>query len=794
MPTLAGRPSVARPLVALLAVPAILSTPARLGAQGTLRGRALDTYTQAPLAGVTVAPEGGGPVVTDRDGRFSLPCATGPLVLTFRRLGYESLRTTAPGCGEFVQAALSPGAQTLNEITVVDAREAPGAASLSQPLSVSTVSRQELRRGTGLFPEESLNLLPGVRFERRTMAGGQRITIRGYGNRSNFDGSGYKAYLNGIPLTDAEGVTVLDDVDFATLGRVDVVRGPASSLFGAGIGGVVNLYTLRPERQGTTVEQEVLGGQDGLLRSDTRVSSASGGTSLLLNYGQQRYDSYRLHSGSRKDFASFVGDFRPSERRTITTFLAYGNSRDQRAGQLDSVQFFGRQNAGEAPYLANDAHVNLESFRAGVTHGYRHTDALEAVVTGYYAGNTREDVFAAGVNPKSAQTFGGRAVLNARFLPAALGGRPLAGVVGGELEKTNAFVKGYRLTNRVLGAPTSDLETSTMQYSVFTQWDLGLPADLVLTAGTSVDFVEYALLDRLANTSNPTRKPITGRKTYDPVVVPRVALRKTFNDLIAAYATVSQGFTPATSSDAVVQFTGEPNEGLRPERGTLYEIGTKGSLLQRRLGYQLALFDLRVTDKLTSQTVFDARGTSLYSFTINAGDQRNRGLELSTALTVLDRPTGALTSVRPFVSYTYSDFTYRDFKSDANANAATVDYAGKRVVGVPRHVIAGGIDVGTRGGGYGNVTIEHRDDMPITYDNRRHAPGYALVNAKIGVAHDVGRAVRLDAYVGGQNLTNELYYTMAFLNANFAGAPPAIYLPGPYDARFYAGLRVGLQR
>ncbi|MDF1501405.1 TonB-dependent receptor plug domain-containing protein [Roseisolibacter sp. H3M3-2] len=766
--------------------------PGLLAAQPALRGRAYDTYTQAPLAGVTVTPAGGSPVVTDRDGRFSVPCAA-PVALTFRRLGYEPLRAEAAACSDFVQAGLTPGAQSLNEVAIVETRESPGAAGVSQPLSVSTVTRQELRRGSGVFPEEALDLVPGVRFERRTMAGGQRITIRGYGNRSNFDGSGYKAYLNGIPLTDAEGITVLDDVDFASLGRVDVVRGPASSLFGAGIGGVVNLYTLRPDRPGTTAEQEVLAGQDGLVRSDSRLTHSTGGSNLVLNYGRQRYDSYRIHSGSRKDFATFVGDFRPSERRTISTFLSYANSRDDRAGQLDSAQFFGRRDAGEAPYLANDAHVNLESFRAGVTHGYRVSDAVETVATAYYSGGSREDVFAAGVNPKSAQTFGARAVFNTRFLPAALGGRPITGVTGGEFEKTNAFVKGYRLTNKVLGAPTNDTESSTMQYNVFSQWDVGLPADVALTVGASVNFIEYALLDRLANASNPTRKPITGRKTYDPVVIPRVALRRTFGDAFSVYGTVSQGFTPATSSDAVIQFTGQANEGIKPERGTLYEVGSKGNLFGRRLGYQLALFDLRVSDKLTTQSVFDATGSALYSFTVNAGDQSNRGAELALAYALVERPGGAVASLRPFLSYTYSDFTYTDFKSDANGNARTVDYGGNRVVGVPRHVVAGGVDLGVRGGGYGSVTVERRGAVPLTYDNRHEAPAYTLLNAKVGAARDF-RNVRVDAYVGGQNLTGGLYYTMAFLNGNYAAASPAVFLPGPYDARFYAGVKLGLLR
>lgn len=780
----------------LRAVPLVAGAfiaPRLLPAQTALRGRLFDVYSQASVTGGAITADNGERGASDRDGRFSIACQP-KMRVTIRRVGYEPAEAQVTDCGEFLQVGLTPSAQPLNQVSVVDTREGVGAAALEQPHSATTLSRSELRRGTGLFFDESLNLVPGVRFERRTMSGGQRITIRGYGTRSNFDGSGYKAYLNGIPLTDAEGITILDDVDFGSIGRVDVVRGPATSLYGAGIAGVVNMWTLRPERLGTTIEQETMAGQDGLLRSDTRYATASATSTILVNYGHQAYDSYRIHSASRKDFASMVGDFRPSERRTITTFLSYANSRDERAGQIDSAAFFGKRNVGEASYLANDAHVNMETLRLGVTHAYRVNDMFEPVVTAFMSGTTREDIFAAGVTPKSSQTFGGRAVLNVRANPA---GRALSGTTGVEFEQTNAYVKGYRYSNAVLGALTNDMETRSIQYSLFSQWDATLPADLVLTAGASVNGIEYALGDRLANTSNPTRQSLSGRKTYDPVFIPRVSLRRRFGESLSLYGTVSQGFTPATSSDAVIPFTGEPNRDLAPERGTLYEVGTKGMLANSRLAYQLALYDLRVTDKLSSQSVFDANGTQLYAYTVNAGDQSNRGVELSVSVDARPGRDGesAFATLRPFINYTYSDYTYTNFRSDNNNASTTVDYSGKRVVGVPEHVLAAGMDAALRSGPYATLSYEWRADMPITYDNTHRAPGFGVLNARVGVSRDVGRNLLVDAYVGGTNLTGSRYYTMVFLNGNYAGgASPSIYLPGAYQARYLGGVKLGWRR
>lgn len=757
-------------------------------AQSQITGTVIDAYTNTPLSEVSVTDSSAQRGVrTDRSGQFSMPCSSAT-TLTFSRAGYVAYQRTVANCPAAVQIELTPSAQSLNTVNVAGAR---GGATIKQPQAVTTLSSQDLHRSTGLFLQDAMNLTPGVEMQKRTMAGGQRITIRGYANGSdagNFVGTGYKAYLNGIPITDAEGLTILDDVDFANLGRVDVIRGPASTIYGAGIGGVVNMYTAEPSRAGTNIVQTTTGGSDGLLRSDTRLENASDAASTVLSYGHQTYDSYRVHSASKKDYATFLGEFRPSDKRTVSTFLAYANSRDERAGELDSASFAQKLNAGEARYINNDARSGIESFRAGATHSYSFSDHVQNVATAYVTNNTLEDVYAAGINSKENQSFGARTTFNTDFANLSL---PLHGITGAEFQKSNVFAKGYGLSNSVLGALRSDLETHSMQTTIFTQWDASLPAEFTLTAGVSANFIEYQIVDRMANSANPTHADGSGRKTFSPVFTPRVALNRMFGPNMSVYANVSQGYSPPTSADAVIPFTGEPNADLKPERATQYEIGTKGNLIQGRLSYQVALFNLQVKDKLSPQGVFDTDGTVLYSYTVNAGDQSDKGVELSAGYALLDNPTRFVSSLRPFVTYTYSDFTYSKFRSTNNDATTTVDYSGKDVVGVAPHVYNLGVDAGLKSGVYANATYHHTDAMPISYDNAHQAPAFGLLSAKIGYAHDVGNGFTFDAYAGGENLTNSLYYTLVFLNHKFdSPTPPNMYLPGPYTAKFYGGLKL----
>lgn len=114
--------------------------------------------------------------------------------------------------------------------------------------STEIISEYEINRNNPAFIEQSLNTMAGVQVEKRTQLGGQRIVVRGYGNDQKFNNWGIKMYLNDIPLTGADGVTVLDDTNFGLIDCIEVIKGPAATLYGGGSGGAVRFY-IEPEKK-----------------------------------------------------------------------------------------------------------------------------------------------------------------------------------------------------------------------------------------------------------------------------------------------------------------------------------------------------------------------------------------------------------------------------------------------------------------------------------------------------------------------------------------------------------------
>jgi iron complex outermembrane receptor protein len=680
--------------------------------------------------------------------------------------------------------ASDPRREATEEIEVVGERRS--SPILMQPQSISIVTREDAQRNTGLFLDESLNLLPGVRVESRTLSGGQRITIRGYGNNTNFNGTGYKAYLNGIPLTDAEGTTILDDVDVSTLEKVEVIRGPASSLYGAGIGGVLRMYTLRPEPRTTRFVQELIGGGLSLFRSNTRIEYGADQSSVLANYGHQHSDGYRIHSQSRKDYALLSADFQASAKQSLSVYAAYNHSFEQLAGQLTEKQFLGKENFAEAGYLVNDAHVAIDSVRVGVAQRLEFHTGISNVTSAYASGYQLDQPFAGGRSDNLVFNYGARTELELNFGEPTVG---VAGVFGGEVQRTNAFKKSYNLVDGELRQIRGDLQVVSFVASAFTQWDLRMPYEFILTGGASLNFVHYNIQDRLAPSASPGHLDQSGIKDFTPVVTPRAALLKAFNRDISVYAQVSLGYSPPGSSAVVIPQIGAANKDLKPERGIMYEVGTKGNLIEGRLLYELALFDMFVKDKLTPQTITDGPG-SPYVITTNAGSQNDRGVELAAKYAVVRDSDAPLSLVQPFVTYTFSNFRYDNFRSNNNDSVNPVNFSGKKVVGVPAHVLNLGLDLALKWGFYVYSTYQYVDSMPLTFDNAHTAKSYSLLSAKVGYRKDLTEHFRIDGFAGGDNLLGSLYYMMVFLNASYTGPSPNVYLPGPYTPVFYGGVNL----
>jgi iron complex outermembrane receptor protein len=550
----------------------------------------------------------------------------------------------------------------------------------------------------------------------------------------------------------------------------------------------VNFSTVRPTPNQTSIGQQVMGGSDGLLRTNTTFQTATNSSDVVLNYGHQEYDSFRPHSGSHKEYFRANGDLNASNNQTLSAYFSYSRSFEELAGEIDSTDFYNRTPLSNAAYLANDSHINLTSFVAGVTDTYRLNDHFTNQTTLYGTGRTSNQPFAHGFTDANQFTFGARSAFG---YSGQLGRVGVTGTLGGMLQRSNVTSNGVF----IIPAPPFPQRPSAQQNyasnaGLFTEWNFAVPSQVTVTVGASLHKNHFGIRDMLkaGQLSDTTTLQV---KSFDAVITPRIAVTKELGRTASVYASVSSGYTPPLLSNTVAN-DGTVDLTLEPERAVQYEIGTQGSLLNNRLTGQLSLFDIENTNKLVSETV------NSVSFTTNAGKQRNRGAELSLSYLAIDNPAQPLSLLRPWVSYTYTDAEFIDFKSDNTNDATTVDFSGSAVPRVPENTVNVGVDLGTRQGVYLNGAYQYVSKVPVTFDNSTFVRSYDLLGVKLGVKRQVTTHWVLDVFTGGDNLLGSTYYSFLFIGPNINGLAQAAdggrgdgyIIPGPYKATFYgsAGL------
>ncbi len=246
----------------------------------------------APVAGAEVLIAGT-IYRTDDRGTVRVEVSPGSVLFTVSKAGFATVTTTvivAAGQQQPVEIELEKLPSVEEAVTVSATRTDRGLED--QPMRVEVLDREEIDEKLMMTPGDvvmMLNEMGGMRVQATSPSlGAASVRIQGMRGR-------YTRFLSdGLPLFGEQVSLGLMQIPPLDLGRVEVIKGVASSLYGAGaMGGVVNLVSRRP---GTKPERQLLlnrssrGATDAGLWYSTPLSEQWGLTLLASANGQQRND------------------------------------------------------------------------------------------------------------------------------------------------------------------------------------------------------------------------------------------------------------------------------------------------------------------------------------------------------------------------------------------------------------------------------------------------------------------------------------------------------------------------
>ena len=667
----------------------------------------------------------------------------------------------------WAQLAAAPEARDTTGIDEIEVRATRMPKPLDKvPAAISVVTKEAIQRGRQqLGLDESLAAVPGLFMQGRyNFAQDLRIAIRGFGARSNFGIRGVKILVDGIPESLPDGQAQSDGIDLGSAGQIEVMRGPASSLYGNASGGVIHIATERGPTE-PFVESRLSAGDFGFRKLQLKAGGDTGRLNYLVNISDLQYDGYRDHSETEDTLlnARFVYTIDDSSEFGVVVNVTDQPVANDPGGitlqdaQADPTQARQRNvdfDAGEA----------LDQQRLGLDYRKAIGDKGELQLRNYYVWRdfANKLPFTGGGAVQFDRSFvgGGASYTHA----GSFRDRPNTLIVGFDIDRQDDERQRFDNNMGVLGALAFDQTELVTSLGVFIQNEIELSDKLALTVGLRYDEVEFDVDDHFLGDGDDS-----GRRTLSETS-PMFGLVYSATNSTSLYATYSTSFeTPTTTEFANPSGAGGFNPDIDPQTAENFEVGIRG-LLGHRNRYEVSVFTMDVDDELIPFELAAQPGRDFFS---NAGKSSRRGAEFAFSSEPIDNLSFTL-------AYTYSDFEFDRFLDD-NDN----DFSGHAIPGIPDALLRAELAYQHPSGFYGVVDVLDVGSFFVDNANSIATESYTVANLRAGFTDlRFGRWV-VSPFVGINNLSDEVYPANVRINA-FGGR---FFEPAP-DRHYYGGVSI----
>ncbi len=720
----------------------------------------LDSRNNSALAQVQIIDQASSSRwFTNTDGKAQIQVQL-PARLKFQLIGYQELILNLS------ENQTNPVVYLVAEDFLLDAVMVRAFESdrpiFEQSASVNFLDKKAIQR----FQESNLvpvlNMLPGVRMEERSPAS-YRVGIRGSSLRSPFGVRNIKVYWNEIPLTEPGGNTPLNLLETDNVDNIEVIKGPAGSVYGAGTGGAI-LFMKEQPKTGFRANASSMAGSFGLQKYSLGMQNAGENGGFKLQTTWQKGDGYREHSSFERKTIQLNGTVEAGGKGELNAFLLLSDLNYQIPGGITAAQRSENPKLARPGSATQQSSISQQYALSGLGYQLQLNPNLQVKATGYLNASYIENPFILDYKRDAQSGMGGRMRANWQASPE------LKISAGAEYQQSLVLARNFG--NRAGKADTLrfDDELRTSQSLLFAQADYELPADFIFTAGLSINslsFDIYRLWDAALKTSYQFDRSFSG------IAVPRLALLKKFGYQHALHASWSKGFSPPTIQEVRTN-EGSLNLDLEPEKGTNWELGYRFRSMNNRLMFEANYFHFILDQTIVTRT--NADGVVLFN---NAGSTIQNGIEMMLSWQAMRKSFDGI-GLRLGSAYTYHDFTFRDYLQNQN------DFTGNKLTGVSPHIWVSTADFEYGNGYFLNLTHNFTDAIPLNDGNSMYSNAYHLVQLKIGKTITTKYAT-WEIFAGADNLLNETYSLGNDLNA-FGGR---FFQPAP-ERNYFGGIKIML--
>jgi iron complex outermembrane receptor protein len=753
--------------------------------QNSLHGTVTDSRTNEAVAGVMISNTADGRLLTTTNakGKFSFK-ADSVKTIRLSMIGFADKIYTLKGA-ESVEIALEPSTIDLQQVVVSASRERQ--ARQDAPIAISKINATQIHdtKATALY--QLLNKVTGVYMvdlgnEQHTMAIRQPITFNAL----------YLYMEDGLPIrpTGIFNHNSLYEINMSGIRDIEVIKGPASSLYGSNaIGGAVNFISQGPPA-GYAGNVSIQGDSHNYRRVDADGGFSTGKFGLYvggyvakLRDGWQDYTDFDKYSGNFKT----TYDFDAATR--LTTSVAYNYLNTQTPGSLDSAKFYSRT------YGANQrfTYRKVKAFRANtklehswnnqsntfLTLFYRNNSTAQ--LPSYYISDVRDNAgnYLSSNGQQNDQSFHSLGLLaqhrqDIDFLHSRL----IVGVYADnspssyyakflDIQKdvTNNTYTGYTPTGNYI----DNYRIKLFNTAAYAQYELKPAEPLRIVMGLRYDRIHY----NFTNGIEPGNTKYKQQETNDfNIVAPKLGLTYNFGNNKGLYANYSVGFQPPETGDL---YSSRQLTPLKQATFNNYEAGGWFTALNKKMYVEVTFYDLEGRNEIINQLLPDNTTQNQ-----NTGATRHRGIEYSVAYAPVSELGFRFSGTN--AKHTYVDYNEVTTNFSTGANTVTV-YNGNRMSNAPTWIANSELTYkpayinGFRIAG----EWQHINSYFTNPANTKTYAGYNIFNVRTGFDVKSGPLQGAGIWVNVMNVTNKLYATTVTSNQygdTYNAAPPRLYTLG----------------
>lgn len=581
-------------------------------AQIKVTGKVYDKETKEALPGVPVSiPNTTIGTTTGSNGTFTLTSDQPFDSIEVRYVGYQTQKIKVEQ-GKIINVELVSATTNMQEVVITASRDAQVRADV--PMAINKLSTVTINDAKATLITELINMVPGV-------------TMLNYNNeqhgmsiRQPMGTSNYFLYMeDGIPLR-AMGVfnhNALIEMNIFAISNIEVVKGPASSLYGPeAVGGAINFITQKP----TTIFTSKLGlqcdqwgykrvqyGTGGMIAN--KLGFYVGGFYAKQNPGWMTYSDYDKNSIN----ARF--DYDLTKKTKLILAGAFNDYYSETAGSVDSVSFYNRNYVSTSKFT----YRQVKSLRIRFSIEHKWNEFNNTTIHLFYRNNTiaqnpsyaikwtaNQTTAKGEINDISTQSRGFILQHVAEIKPIRtklIGGVSLDNSpvtynsyqidLIAKLRPGGQSVEEYTIDKERPDIKLSDFDAILTNTAAYLQADVKPFKKMTITLGGRYDDMSFSYTNHLDTTS--------GHKSYQQFT-PKIGATFKFTPNIGIYANYSLGFAPPGLTSI---FRKKPNTNptgfyynLEPAQFTNYEFGGWASLLKNKLDIDISFYQLLGTNEL----------------------------------------------------------------------------------------------------------------------------------------------------------------------------------------------------